>query len=1062
VTLITGDRLTLIDGEVGSVEAGDGRAHITFSTRWVGDRLRVVPSDAVPLLRAGRLDPRLLDVTTLIESGYGDRSGELPLIVTTGGRAAAGIAALAGVRVGHRLPSIGGTAVRVETGDGGFWDALTAGGPRALATTHTTIWLDGVREPTLDASVPQIGAPAAWQAGYTGDGVTVAVVDTGIDESHPDLAGRVAAARDFTGTGGDDTEGHGTHVASTIAGSGAAAGGRYRGVAPDARLLDAKVCIGRSCPESFIIAGMEWAVARGAKVVNMSLSGPDTPELDPLEQALNNLTASHGTLFVTAAGNEGEDETVGSPASADAALAVGAVTKWDELAGFSSRGPRVGDAAIKPDVTAPGQDIVAARSSTSSIGDPASPYATLSGTSMATPHVAGAAAILAQQRPDATPAELKAVLMASAVPHPDLGAFAQGAGRIDVGRAIGQRLTTSPPSLSFGRQPWPHDDDVPVTRTVTYHNAGEAPATLDLALTVRGPDGAPVPDGMFTLSTDRVTVPAGGEARVTVTSDTRLDGPIGYLSGHLVATGDGVTAHTPLAVDRADLTHRVTAVATDRAGNPASDYAAYLLSLDERVEYRLDSGDGTGSARVPEGRYALIAHIFTDAGGERSLAGLVQPLLVVDGDRTVHLDARLAEPVEVSVERPDASMILKEVTAHVTADWGDAKYGTLAFEDSPMYAAQLGPDAPVDGFTAYVNTEFVRLGPDGSKADSPFYYHLAWYESGRMFDGFSRAVRDRDLARVRADHAAQADGRVLGAKSTSFLLPGVGGGVAAVLPFRLPFTRTEFYNTDGGVRWVDTFLQIGESGSEDTITSTQAPPVTYRGGHRYTSSWNEAVFGPALPAQAGSRSGVTRSGDVLLVNLALYGDQAGREGFATSSTGRTTLYRDGVLVGEWDAPGQGFFDVPPEPAEYRLEVTADHDPRLELSTSVSTVWTFRSAHVDGGGGKDAAVPQALSSVRFMPRLDAHNTAPAGRGYVMPVRVYGQAGAPIGRVEALTVEASTDDGATWEPVRTVLLRSGLGLVTMPPGDPGYVSLRAQARTAAGTVEVTVIRAYRLAG
>src|SRR5690606_35772154 len=100
----------------------------------------------------------------------------------------------------------------------------------------------------------------------------------------------------------------------------------------------------------------------------------------------------------------------------------------------------------------------AARSSTSGIGDPANPYATLSGTSMATPHVAGAAAILAQQSPTATPAQLKAVLMASAVPHPQLGAFAQGAGRIDLARAIEQRLTTDPPSVSFGRQEWPHED----------------------------------------------------------------------------------------------------------------------------------------------------------------------------------------------------------------------------------------------------------------------------------------------------------------------------------------------------------------------------------------------------------------------------------------------------------------------------------------------------------------------------------------------------------------------------------------------------------------------------
>ena len=114
--------------------------------------------------------------------------------------------------------------------------------------------------------MPQIGAPAAWQAGFDGTGVTVGVLDTGIDASHPDFAGQLAEVRDFTG-GNDpsDAVGHGTHVASTIAGSGAASGGRYRGVAPGAKLLVGKVCATNECQDSDIIAGMEWARAAGPR-----------------------------------------------------------------------------------------------------------------------------------------------------------------------------------------------------------------------------------------------------------------------------------------------------------------------------------------------------------------------------------------------------------------------------------------------------------------------------------------------------------------------------------------------------------------------------------------------------------------------------------------------------------------------------------------------------------------------------------------------------------------------------------------------------------------------------
>jgi subtilisin family serine protease len=157
--------------------------------------------------------------------------------------------------------------------------------------------------------------------------------------------------------------------------------------------------------DSGIIAGMEWAAKQKARVVNMSLGGFPTDGTDPMSQAITRLTARYRTLFVVAAGNSGPGEqTVENPGVATEALTVGAVDAEDQLADFSGRGPRFGDYAMKPDITAPGVDIIAARAAGTALGDPVNQwYTRLTGTSMATPHVAGAAAIMAQRWPSLDP-----------------------------------------------------------------------------------------------------------------------------------------------------------------------------------------------------------------------------------------------------------------------------------------------------------------------------------------------------------------------------------------------------------------------------------------------------------------------------------------------------------------------------------------------------------------------------------------------------------------------------------------------------------------------------------
>ncbi len=695
VTLLTGDVVTYEQDNAGhrtaQVEPASrpDRPQPAFTITTTAEGLLVYPSDALPLITTGVLNRDLFNLTALVGDGRDDAaSATIPVIARYGGRTALSATALdakakALPRTARRIPltSANGVGLRVEkAGAADFWHALVtrdAAGRPALTGGISAVQLDRKVRVALDQSTVQVGAPIAWQHGLTGAGTTVAVVDTGIDAEHPDLAGKTVAAADFSGEGDVvDRNGHGTHVASIVAGTGAASGGRYKGVAPDAKLVVAKVFDASGEGDTAqVMAGIDWVVAQGAKIVNLSLGAGVSDGYDPLSQQLDTLSAEKGTLFVVAAGNAGPgDRTVTTPGAAASALTVGALDRDNSLAWFSSRGPRLRDAAVKPEIAAPGVGIAAARAAGTELGEPVDDFYTrLSGTSMATPHVAGAAAILLQQQPGLSGEALKNELVSTAK---DVGLrwYEQGSGLLDIARAVTQE-SSGTAVASFGRTE--RTAAARVVRTLTYANTGDQPLDLTLKLQVRPWDDKAAPLPGMKLSGTTLSVPPKSTKSVELSEDPN-DGTAGVYGGSVLATtADGSDAvRTAVSAYNAAALAPVTVRVLDSTGAPAALASVQLIDdsagsanrndpfLDQ-VSQQVDLVDGIGRVGVPAGRYSALGWVVENGAAARRWSGVSAAAVAVTGPAEITLDAATTVPATFVLPEPvdprDRTVMLRRV-----------------------------------------------------------------------------------------------------------------------------------------------------------------------------------------------------------------------------------------------------------------------------------------------------------------------------------------------------------------------------------------------------------------
>ncbi|MCA9793144.1 MAG: S8 family peptidase [Candidatus Eremiobacteraeota bacterium] len=314
--------------------------------------------------------------------------------------------------------------------------------------------------PELDNAMATLGVDKLWEQGYRGQGVTIAVIDTGI-YPHPDLQDRIVAFKDWVAgrTEAYDDQGHGTHVAGDAGGNGTMSDGRYMGAAPEANLVGIKVLDKHGSGRlSDIIKGVQWAVDHKDEhhidIINMSLGGPvfASYKEDPVAQAVGE-AINHGIIAAVAGGNSGpKPSTIGTPGNHPQAFTVGALDDHgtrtradDDVAFFSSRGPTSIDGLTKPDILSPGVAITAANSPGSALDKLAVPhvgrsYITISGTSMATPVMAGVIAAVLSANHDLTPAEVKEIFTSTATPLEGVDANSQGSGVVNAEGALAEAL----------------------------------------------------------------------------------------------------------------------------------------------------------------------------------------------------------------------------------------------------------------------------------------------------------------------------------------------------------------------------------------------------------------------------------------------------------------------------------------------------------------------------------------------------------------------------------------------------------------------------------------------
>ncbi|MEU9387289.1 hypothetical protein AB0D38_42985 [Streptomyces sp. NPDC048279] len=665
----------------------------------------------------------------------------------------------------------------------------------------------------------------------------------------------------------------------------------------------------------------------------------------------------------------------------------------------------------------------------------------------------GAAAILFQQHPDWTAEQVKRQLMQSATGALGHGAYYQGAGRVDVARAVDQEVTADVAAVDFGLVRWTDAQRPPVTRKITYRNPGSAPVTLRLAQNASsGLLDKPAPAGLFRLSADTVTVPAHGTADVTLTGTPEATTAYAAYSGVVTASTQDhqVSVRVPFGLDLEQPSYDLRIDMKSRTG-AAPDTAYLLVQSADHKSFEVEAlGKNSTVVRLPKDTYSVSGFFFDASFTEGVIVGV--PKVVMTADRQVAIDARKAKPVTVSAPNRSARILSAEIG---TISVGDELLSVTMYDavgEDHLEGVYATPTAREKDskFTYLVST--VWGGPTGADGNPSSVYYLSHPVHGAIPADPGYRPRSSELAEVHTTFAATTPGTTA-ARLVWMYVDNVRFSAPSMTGLPVPTRRVDYFSSAEGLRWQAAFDQNNIFDPDTRGQSYLGDLHGYKAGAEVEERWNGGIQAVGLA----SSMAAFREGDTIYRpfqsaangNLDLVAD-------TTAGLPTVELRRNGELVSEdWSMS-----DVPADatPADYRLTVEQDRDlTPSSVSTHVSAEWRFRS--------QTTATRQALPlyAVRMSPKLDEWNRAEAGRRLDIPVLIQRTPGAPVSPVRVFTTEVSFDEGKTWHPARV----KGSGMErTVTVEHPrraagGSVSLRVNVEDAAGnSFEETVVKGYLL--